>query len=192
MKIGIFGGSFNPPHIAHCILAEYILDELSLDRFIFVPAAIPPHKEADSLLDAHIRLHLTQLAVSGNPRIAVSDTEIRRGGISYTVDTLEDLRSQHTGAELFLIMGVDNLIGLGSWKDYNRLFSLSTIIIMNRPGFDSQEINPDLLQRITMIDVPYLDISSTGIRKRLREKKSIKYLVSKAVEDEIVRKGYYM
>jgi nicotinate-nucleotide adenylyltransferase len=191
MNIGMFGGSFNPPHIAHLILAEYCCDALQLERLLFIPSAVPPHKENDNLLPAYDRLHLTSLAIGDNDRFEVSDIEIKRGGTSYTIDTIRQLGSRHAGAELYMIIGVDNLVGFHRWMNYRAILETVTVVAMNRPGFDASSVSAVIMNSVRVLDVPHLEISSTDIRERIGRGDSVRYMVPDAVLKEIVQRGYY-
>ncbi len=192
MKIGIYGGSFNPPHIAHLILAESLYEILQLDRVVFVPSAVPPHKQNDNLLDAAQRLRLTQLAIGDNDRFEVSDIEIKRGGTSYTIETIHALDKLYKNATIYLIVGVDNLVTFHYWKDYSSILDRCTVIAMKRPGFETSRVRKDVLDKAKIVDLPYLEISSTGIRRRIREGKSIRYMVPDSVLEEIKKCGFYL
>jgi nicotinate-nucleotide adenylyltransferase len=192
MKIGLYGGSFNPPHIGHLILAEMIHEALNLDLVLFVPSAIPPHKDDDSMLAAEERLRLTELAVAGNERFGVSDVEIRRGGTSYTVDTVDEIGRIHPRALLWLIVGTDNLVSFHRWKEYAAILERCRLVALNRTGFDLHDVHPDVRERIVAVELPRIDISSTEIRNRIRDGKSIRYLVPDAVLAEIERKDFYL
>jgi nicotinate-nucleotide adenylyltransferase len=191
MNIGMFGGSFNPPHIAHLILAEFCCDALRLERLLFIPSAIPPHKENGDLLPAYDRLHLTSLAIRGNNRFEVSDIEIQRGGTSYTIDTIQELGSRYADADLFVIIGVDNLVGFHKWKSYRDILDTTTVVAMNRPGFNASSVAGEIMSSVRVLDVPHLEISSTDIRERIGRGESVRYMVPDAVLSEIVQRGYY-
>ena len=128
-RIGVFGGAFNPVHIAHLIIAEDVRQQMHLDKVLFIPYAKPPHKDYDDLADAEARLHMIRLAISDNPFFEASDMEIKRGlnSVTYTVDTLIELREHYNNEQvkLYLIIGIDNLIDLHTWKDPGKLFLLS-------------------------------------------------------------------
>ncbi len=192
MNIGIYGGSFNPPHIAHLILAELLYEILQLDTLLFVPSAVPPHKQNDTLLDGDQRLKLMKCAVEGNDRLEVSDIEIKRGGTSYTIETLDTLERLYKNVTFYLIVGVDNLVTFHYWKDYKAILDRCRLIAMKRPGFDVSQVQSDVLEKVTIIDLPHLEISSTEIRRRIREGKSIRYMVPDAVFEEIKRSGFYI
>jgi len=181
MKIGVFGGTFDPPHIAHLIIAEFVRQELALDRILFIPAAMPPHKRDQTISAPEHRLAMVRLALKGNPAFEVNDLEIRRKGVSYTVDTLEGLKRQRPGDTLILLIGEDNLIDFGQWKDPQRILTLALVVVMTRPGFTGSPHLPTG-ERITVCEVPELAIASRSIRERVRDGKSIRYFVPNEVE----------
>ncbi len=195
-RIGVFGGAFNPVHTAHLIIAEDVRQQMHLDKVLFIPYAKPPHKEHSELSDAEIRLHMINLAISDNPFFESSDMEIKRGknSITYTVDTLLELREKYKNEQvkLYLIIGIDNLIDLHTWKDPGKLFLLSEVIVLNRPGYLIQNVQNDYNRQVIFIPAPNLDISATDIRFKIKENKSIKYLVPKAVEEFIKNNKLYL
>jgi nicotinate-nucleotide adenylyltransferase len=195
-RIGVFGGAFNPVHTAHLIIAEDVRQQMHLDKVLFIPYAKPPHKEHESLADAETRLHMINMAISDNPFFEASDMEIKRGknSVTYTVDTLMELRGQYKNeqAKLYLIIGIDNLIDLHTWKDPGKLFLLSEVLVLNRPGFLIQNVQNDYCRQVTFVPAPNLDISATDIRHKIKENKSIKYLVPKAVEEFIKNNKLYL
>jgi nicotinate-nucleotide adenylyltransferase len=191
MRIGVFGGTFNPPHTGHLIVAETARESLGLDKVLFVPCSLPPHKATRSLVDADRRLEMVRLATAGNPSFEVSDLEIQRGGKSYTVDTLRALTPLYPRAHLYLLIGIDNLLELHTWREPEEIFTLSEVIAINRPGFDSSSVRKDYLRRVTFLRSPNIDISSSEIRRKAKLGKSIKYLVPSAVEAYILKHGAY-
>lgn len=192
MKIGIFGGSFNPPHIAHLILAESLYEKLSLDTVLFMPSSTPPHKQNDTLLDPTDRLRLVNLAIAGNDRFSVSDLEIKRGGTSYTIETITALKDIYPNAALYLIVGLDNLVTFHHWVKYSAILDRCTVVAMKRPGSAMKHVRKEIFEKSTIVDVPYLDISSTKIREMIRQGKSVRYLVPDAVLEEIEKRGFYV
>lgn len=194
-KIGILGGVFNPVHTAHLIAAEEVREQLQLDKILFIPSANPPHKDSDELIDAEKRLKMVTLAVSGNKHFEVSDIEITTQGNakSYTIDTLTALKEKYGNehVKFCLIIGMDQLIELHTWKDPEKLFTLSEVVVINRPGYSAQEIQNDFSKKVTFVTVPNLEISSSHIRRRVKENKSIKYLVPEAVEKFITENNLY-
>ncbi len=190
-RIGIFGGSFNPVHTGHLILAQDALEHMGLDRMVFVPAAQPPHKPAVPLAPPGDRLEMLRLAIAGDPRFEVSDEEIRHGGVSYTVDTLRRFRASRPEAELYFIIGGDSLRELHTWREIEVLLTLARIVTVARPGFDPGRFDaaalrlpdpwPVRLAAHCVMGHP-VEISSTDIRARIARGRSIRYLVPGAVE----------
>ncbi len=192
MKIGIFGGTFDPPHIGHLIVAEHVRDRLGLDKIIFIPAVIPPHKQDRSdITPAETRLQMVRLAIAENPAFEASDTEIRRGGISYTVDTLKELRIQHPHDTLYLLIGMDNVHQFKTWKDPESIRQIAQVVVMTRPGFPGNRTSAEGWETMMVCDVPEIDISSREIRDRVRDRRSIRYLVPLPVFDFVVGHQLY-
>ncbi|MBN1633703.1 MAG: nicotinate-nucleotide adenylyltransferase [Ignavibacteria bacterium] len=193
-RIGIFGGTFNPPHIAHLIHAESVSSQMSLDKILFIPSGNPPLKFTD-IIPAEHRLNMARLAFTGNSNFEVSDIEIKALSLkSYTVDTLKKLFKIYEKKEtkLFLIIGMDNLLDLPKWKSPEKLFSYCDVLVINRPGYEFKDAPKEFLDKVTYISVPSLEISSTMIRKMVNEKKSIKYLVPESVRKYIVQNKLYI
>jgi nicotinate-nucleotide adenylyltransferase len=186
MKLGLLGGSFNPIHNAHLVIATRVAEALGLDRILFIPTAISPLKPPRDLAPARHRWAMLRLALKGNPRFRACDLEMRRGGVSYTVDTLREIR-RCTGARLHLIVGADALNQLPRWKESRRVRELATLVVALRPGHRTRIRMP----KTHIVNVPLLDISGTDIRNRVREGLSIRYLVPDAVERYIRKKGLY-
>ncbi len=180
-RVGLFGGSFNPPHVGHLAVAEAARDEAALDRVLWMPAAVPPHKRADDLPEAEHRLAMTRLATAGNDAFVVSDLELRRAGVSYTVDTLRALRADHPDAAFLLLLGGDSLQQFPTWRDPDAILDLAEPLVYPRPGFDPAAVDPSLRRRVTLLDRPLLDLSSTDVRGLLHAGRSARYLVPDAV-----------
>jgi len=190
-KIGIFGGTFNPPHTAHLIVAERICDQLGLDKLFFVPSFISPHKKkGEERLAAH-RLQMVRLAVGLNPRFDFSDIEIKRGGTSYTYTTVEAFRLNFPEDKLFLIVGADNYKDFDTWKNPNRILSLASLVVMNRPAQRIKKIEKGGPKKVLFAAVPNIEISSSEIRELVRLGKSIQYLVPRVVQQYIQRHRLY-
>lgn len=197
----IMGGSFDPIHLGHLVVAERAAEELGAGRVLFVPCCVPPHKEADGLTPARHRLRMIELAIRGNPRFRASDIEIRRGGVSYTVETIAELRRRYgAGARIFFLIGADSLAEIHTWREHRALLRACTVATVGRPGFDpggwtgagsglSRREVSELKKRI--VCAPLVGISSTEIRRRRREGRSIRYLVPEAVERYIAAHGLY-
>ena len=191
MNIGIFGGTFNPPHLGHLIIAEHVRERLGLAKVVFVPSAIPPHKQELEILDAHHRMEMLQFAVEGNSSFEISDVEVRRGGISFTVDTLEEFKKRFPGEELYLLIGMDNFAEFQEWRSPERILSLAALVVMTRPNTDLTHVEANDREQIRMCVVPEIAISSSDIRRRVKEGKSIRYLVPAPVEAYIIRHHLY-
>lgn len=197
MRIGIFGGTFNPPHLAHLILAECARDELQLDRVLLVLAPRPPHKRVDGDPGPDERLELCRAAVAGDAgRIAVSDVELRRDGPSYTADTLAELRERHPGDEFVLLLGGDSAAALASWHRPHDVLRYAEIGVAAR-GDDGHERAAETLRglgaegRFRPFAMPAMGLSSTLIRERVRAGRTIRHLVPEAVEARIGALGLY-
>ncbi len=191
MITGVFGGTFNPPHLGHLIVAEHAREQLGLGRVLFVPSAVSPHKRNLEVVDGRHRLRMLKAAVEGNRYFCVSDLEIIRGGISFTVDTLEALYNASPGDQLFLLIGADNVDEFHTWKDPERILELAEVVALTRPGFTVQPAKDRFRRQITVCRVPAIDIQANQVRRRVREGKSIRYLVPPAVEDYISKHRLY-
>ncbi|MEO8512963.1 MAG: nicotinate-nucleotide adenylyltransferase [Ignavibacteria bacterium] len=194
-RIGIFGGTFDPIHTGHLIMAENVMEQIHLDTVLFVPSGKPPLKNPESITDSTIRLKMVKLAIEDNPSFSVSDIDLKQNSDepSYTVNTLLKLRELYSAEQVkfYLIIGMDQLIDLHKWKDPGKLFLLSEVIVINRPGFLIQQVENEYSRRGIFVPVPNIDISSTDIRFRIREKRSIKYLVPAKVENYILENKLY-
>ena len=189
--VGVFGGTFNPPHIGHLVAAESAADQLKLGKLYFVPASIPPHKLDEKIVPAELRYEMLRLAIEGNSRFALSRIELDRRGPSYTVDTVAEIKTSLRIKDLYLIVGIDLLIDFHTWRSPDRILDECSVVAMNRPGFDLSSVDSGLLSRVDVITVPAIDISSTVIRRKINSGESIKYLVPPAVEDYILSAGLY-
>jgi nicotinate-nucleotide adenylyltransferase len=190
VRIGILGGTFNPPHLGHLICAQEAYLQLELDRVTLIPARIPPHKPVDDEPGPEHRLELSRVAVGDDERFDVSDLEIKREGPSYTVDTLELLHSRAPESELFLIVGGDIAAGLPSWHEAERVLALATLAVAGRRGTSRAEVDEALSglaggERARFFQMPSIGISSTVLRRRVRARESIRYYVPDAVASYI-------
>lgn len=191
-KIGIFGGSFNPPHNGHLLLAERVCEELTLDKVLFVPAAIPPHKiGASDLAPDTDRMEMLLKAIAGNKYFDISTLELDREGVSYTVDTLRTMESSFPGAEFYFLMGADSLAEFHTWKDTDIICSIADLVVMPREHFLSQDIPSALRSHVRIVHAPVIEISSTEIRKRVHEGKPIRYYVPREVAEYIEENNLY-
>jgi len=187
-RLGIFGGSFNPPHMGHLVICEIAREYLSLERVLFVPSKNPPHKNPTELAPAEIRLIMTKRAIEGNRYFQLSTVEFEEGQEPYTVNTLERIKQDFPGSELYLIIGGDSLTEIESWHNWKRLWELAHIVAAKRTGDKYPENLPG---EVIFIPTPYIDISSTEIRERIKAGKSIRYLVPNGVMEIIEKYGLY-
>jgi nicotinate-nucleotide adenylyltransferase len=191
VKLGIFGGTFNPIHYGHLINAEIIRSDFNLDRIILVPARQPVHKSLDGNVPAEERYAMAALAAGGAKEIEVSRIEIDRKEPSYTITTVHALLDLYPGSELYLIIGMDSLAELDRWRESGHLLEHVSVIVMKRPGPGATPEVAPASGRIYYAENPLIDISSTMIRERIRAGKSVRYLMPDAVIDYIARKGLY-
>jgi nicotinate-nucleotide adenylyltransferase len=196
VRLGILGGTFNPPHLGHLVSAQEAYLQLQLDQLMLIPTRIPPHKELEEDPGPEHRLELCRLAAQDDERFTVSDLEIKRDGPSYTVDTLEELHAQAPDNELFFIVGGDVAAGLPQWHEPERALSLATLAVAGRRGTPREDVDDALKQlrggdRTEFFEMPRIGISSTMIRERVRAGKPIKYIVPDAVADYIHEQGLY-
>jgi len=214
-RVGVLGGSFNPIHLGHLLLADEVRERLELDQILFVPASVPPHKPPRDLAAPEHRYSMVRLAIAGHSRFAVSDLELRRPGPSYTVDTLAEIRRE-ADSELFLLLGSETFLDLLSWKEPARLAQLARLVVIPRAGtpFDHegreakkilQEIGqerwipirdwgsapPPHSRGVLLVPVTSLPISASELRRRAREGRSLSYRVPAAVEAYILERGLY-
>jgi len=187
MKIGILGGTFNPVHIGHLILAEEAREKLGLDKIVFIPTFLPPHKGNLNIAPADDRLKMLKLAIKGNKYFEVSDIEFRRKGYSYTIDTLKELKKIYSADELYFIIGSDLLKYLNEWKDLNEIIKMVKFVVATRPGFPFEGI-PDYMRTLPIRAV---DVSAFEVRRCVAENKSFGYLVTDKVFDYIKKRKLY-
>jgi nicotinate-nucleotide adenylyltransferase len=196
-RVGILGGTFNPPHIAHLVCASQAASQLGLDRVLLTPNAVPPHKEARMDPGPAERLELCRLAAAGDERLRVCDLEIARGGPSYTVDTLRVLHERDPEDHLTFILGGDIALGLPSWHEPEAVLELATLAVAERSGAIRADVTARLheafgdLPRLEFFDMPRIDLSSSDIRRRIASGSSIRYLVPDPVADRIEQKRLY-
>ncbi|HEX2221179.1 MAG TPA: nicotinate-nucleotide adenylyltransferase [Candidatus Limnocylindria bacterium] len=196
-RVGVLGGTFDPPHVGHLWLAALAADELSLDRVLFMPAGRPPHKRRRSISSTTDRLLMTRLAIAGEPRFELCPIEIERRGPSFTVDSIAELRRAYPDAHLFLVMAADSLVQIDTWREPDRLLTLAEWAVGPRPG----AVLPgrDALRRrfgaaaskIHLLSGPALELSASSIRRRVAAGRTIRYLVPRAVEEHITERGLY-
>lgn len=197
MNIGVLGGTFDPIHTGHLIIAEEARTRLGLKEVLFVPAGQPWLKQGSDVTPANHRVEMARLAIADNPRFRLGVTEVERHGPSYTVETMMALREQFgSEASLFFILGRDTLADLPVWKEPAKLVQLCRLVVAPRLGSRDlkhlKEAMPGLLDEIVQLDMPLIEISSSGIRERVRNGMSIRYLVPQRVERYINEHGIYM
>jgi nicotinate-nucleotide adenylyltransferase len=191
MRVGVFGGSFNPPHIGHLVVAEAAREAAGLDEVLWMPAFRQPLKDAgDQNIDD--RLAMVRLATEDNGSFRLSTDEIDRGGDSFTIDTLRTLRKKRADDELFLIIGMDSLAEFHRWKQPAEIVKIAQLVVYRRAGWGTEPIDAQFLDHAIVIDAPQIDISSTVVRNRLLRGRSIRYLVPDRVRQYIVEKGLYV
>ncbi len=196
-RIGILGGSFNPPHLGHLVCASEACAQLELDRVRLTPVATPPHKDAQHDPGPQQRLELCRLAIGDDERLGVCDLEVLRGGSSYTIDTLRELHARTPEDHLTFIVGGDIALGLPSWNEPEAVLGLARLAVAERSGAGRQDIAARLLECFpdapptTFFDMPRLDISSSQIRRRIAEGRPIRYLVPDPVAEHIARGKLY-
>ena len=191
MRICIFGGTFDPPHIGHLLVAQTVCEAEKFDKILFVPANRPPHKNNISKVED--RLAMLNIAIEGNPNFEISDMEIKRGGVSYTIDTLKALKPSIITEEddLFYLIGSDSLLELSHWKEPRDILKICNVVVAIRPGFRPSDIPAWILHRIQFANIPRFEISSSNIRTRWRENKTIRYLVTLPVWEYINQNQLY-
>jgi nicotinate-nucleotide adenylyltransferase len=203
MRLGIFGGTFDPVHYGHLLLAESCREQLALDEVWFVPAAVPPHKQQRVLTPGAQRVEMLELALGGHAAFRVSLVELERGGVNYTVETLAQVRSLDAASELYFLMGADSLRDFPTWKEPARICQLATLVVVCRAGGGANEaldwsglaslVSPRRLEEIQkcQVEMPRIDLSSSEIRERVAAGRSIRYRTPKAVEKYIESHGLY-
>jgi nicotinate-nucleotide adenylyltransferase len=195
MRLGLFGGTFDPIHLGHLILAEQCREACRLDRVWFVVAGTPPHKPGDRTAVTH-RLEMVRIAIAGHASFAVSEIETTRPGPHYSVETLESVRRDRPGDDLFFLIGADSLADLPMWREPAKIAQLATIVVVNRPGLE--EVDPASLpdfgpgsHPLMAVTIPPIGVASSDLRRRLAECRTIRYMVPRAVEAYIEAQGLY-
>ncbi len=215
-RIGILGGTFNPIHYGHLAAAEEVWSRLELDQVLFVPSFLPPHKKNEVIPSAAQRQEMVVLAIAGNPHFSLSDIEVKREGMSYSIDTVQELLHLHPSTDFYFITGLDSFLEIQTWKEWERLLSLCRFIVLSRPGYvfsdlasidfmstaakelhalDQGALTRAVLETgrstVHLEQIPLYDISSTDIRQRVRQGRTIKYLLPECVETYIIKNKLY-
>jgi nicotinate-nucleotide adenylyltransferase len=196
LRVGIFGGAFNPPHIGHLVCAQEALVQLELDRVVFMPVGEAPHREIEGDPGAEARLEMVELAVAGDERFATSRMELDREGPSYTSDTLAQLHEESPDDELFLILGGDQAAALASWHEPEQVLERATVAVFERASWGRNAIVIKIgrlagARDVRYLDMPMIQVSASGIRRRVREGAPIRYLVPDSVAGYIEEKALY-
>jgi nicotinate-nucleotide adenylyltransferase len=200
MRLGLFGGTFDPVHVGHLLLAEYCREQCRLDAVWFLPAAEPPHKQRPDLTPAPQRIEMLQLAIGGHEAFSVCTREVERGGVSYTVDTVSELAAEDGSRQLFFLLGGDSLADLPRWREPAQICNLALPVAVARPGSPPPNyqalaglVSPERLDEIRshQVDMPQIGISSREIRRRVAASLSIRYQTPRAVEMYIATAGLY-
>ena len=192
MRIGIIGGSFNPIHYGHLVSASEVCNKFKLDKVIFVPSSINPLKSTSNLAEAHHRLNMIKLAIADNPRFENSDIEIKRGGTSYTIDTIKAFVKEYgKDVNIYFIIGIDAFLEINSWASPDKLLKTCKFIVTSRPGYDIREIKSVFKKHTETMEITCLRISSSDIRKRIKSGAPIRYLLPEKVEDYVRKHKLY-
>lgn len=196
-RFGVLGGTFDPPHIGHLVIAQEALTQLGLSQVIFAPTRQPPHKIGNAITPIEHRLEMVRLAIAANPRFALSRVDVDRDGPTYTVDTIRLLRQEWgNNVEIYFVMGLDSLANILTWHTPDELIRLCRLAVFNRPGFSANvgelELKlPGLSERVDLLASPALDIAASDLQRRVRAGQSIKHLVPDAVAAYIAEHGLY-
>ncbi len=198
LKYGILGGTFNPIHYAHLFIANEVRELFELDKIIFMPTGTPPHK-SNLNIDAFHRYTMTKLAIADNNIFSVTDIEVLNQDISYTVDTMKRIKDHHPDIDFYFITGTDEILSLHTWKDPKTLLSLCKFVSVNRPNYANEDLEEKIKEitdkfggEIFIVNGPEINISSTQIRERVKQGKTIRYLVPKEVNDYILKNKLYL
>jgi nicotinate-nucleotide adenylyltransferase len=197
MNLGIFGGTFDPVHLGHLILAETVREECGLDELWFMPARLPPHKQSSRISPPQARIEMLELAIAGHENFRVSDLEIQRESLSFTVETLRELRRDRPDVELSLLIGADSLADFPTWKEPEEILKLARVIAVNRGREPAdlkgtlERLDGNTAERFQIVSMPAIDLSASEIRNRCAAGKSIRYRVPRPVELYIRQHGLY-
>lgn len=197
-KIGIYGGTFNPPHIGHLLLAQGALEDLKLDKIIFMPGGNPPHKQKGDVIDKMHRFEMTKLLTKDNPKFSVSDFEVKKSSPSYTAETLGEFKKIYPECEIIFIIGLDSLYDIEKWYRPDIIFKRATVAVALREGYNLDAVD-DVIKKYTekygakiiKTNMPLIGISSSDIRCRINCGKTIRYMTTGAVEEYIEKNGLY-
>jgi len=197
LRYGIMGGTFNPIHYAHFFIANEVLEMFNLDKVLFIPTGVSPHKKTNSI-DSYHRLSMVKLAIQDNPNFLVSDMEVLNPEVSYSVDTMTMLKMEHPNIEFYFIAGTDSVLNVGKWKNPHELMKLCNFVCVNRPGYtddiqtEIEKLTDEFGGKIYSVNGPRLFVSSTMVRRRVNEHRTIKYLIPEKVLEYIEKNKLYL
>ena len=191
MKICLFGGTFDPPHIGHLLIAQTVYEAENFDKILFIPAYVPPHK--NSVTPMKHRIEMVKIAISDNPNFEYSDVDIVRKGISYTIDSIVDIKRNYklTNDEIYYLIGSDSLIDFKNWKDSKEILDECNVIVAIRPGFRPSDIPHWILQKVHFANIPRFELSSSKIRSRWVKDLTIRYMVTLPIWEYINKNSLY-
>ena len=191
MKICLFGGTFDPPHIGHLLIAQTVCEAEDFDKILFIPAFTSPHKK--SITPVEHRIEMVKTAIIDNPKFEYSDVDILRGGVSYTIDSIMDVKRKMNleNADLYYLIGSDSLIDLKNWKEPKKILDECNVIVAIRPGFRPSDIPPWILQKVHFANIPRFELSSSKIRSRWVEDLTIRYMVTLPIWEYINQNKLY-
>ncbi len=181
MKLGLYGGAFDPPHTGHLTIAEGVRQVLDLDRILFIPYAAGPHRTEAPVAGGEHRLAMLQACLAEVEDLAVDDRELRRGGLSWMIETIRELAAAYPDSELFLVIGADQVEIFSSWREWREIIDLARPVVVGRPGHEAGGGPPELRDRMVTVDLPPMHLSSSEVRRRLSEGLSVRHLVPEAV-----------
>ncbi len=198
MRLGIFGGTFDPIHWGHLVMAEQCREQCRLDQVWFLPAGLPPHKTGSAISSGKQRAEMLEFAIAGHADFVINRMEFSREGKSYTVDTLSELHAERSDDELFFLIGGDSLHDLPTWREPERIVELATVVAVNRGDRPlptemelAERLGSPMASRVKLVSMPGIDLSSTDIRRRVHDGKSIRFMVPRAVEAYIAEQKLY-
>jgi nicotinate-nucleotide adenylyltransferase len=193
MKICLFGGTFDPPHLGHLLIAQTVYEAEKFDKIIFIPAFSPPNKNLNNITPVNLRLEMLESAVLDNPRFEISQMEIQRGGTSYSIDTINQFKTEYklTKDNLYFLIGSDTLAQFNLWKDPKIIVNECSVLVAARPGFKPSNIPNWIFHNIQFANIPRFEISSSNIRQRWKENKTIRYMVTLSVWEIINKYNLY-
>jgi nicotinate-nucleotide adenylyltransferase len=188
-SICLYGGTFDPIHVAHLINALYACEKLAVNAFVFIPAPTPPHKT--HITQFEHRFNMISLAIKEEPVFSVTRLEQDRGGVSYTIDTVRHFNAKGLYDSVYFLMGSDSLLEITTWRQWEMILDECRVVVMKRPGFDPELVEDKIAKKVMIIDTPLLEISATEIRERVRKGQSIRYFTPEPVIEYIREKGLY-